>query len=91
MIYTLEGIPSKDTYNIDGQPVQLRIGAGGGNGGGGDEDSEGEGEGEQEQEATTEDTLVVDDILLTKLTLREEHEQKKAAGTVTSPAPRAIT
>lgn len=71
MLYTLEGIPSKDTFSIDGQPIRLRIGGNGGGGAGGEEDSEGEG-GEEggEAEPQAEESIVVDDILLTKLTLR---------------------
>lgn len=99
MLYTLEGIPSKDTLNINGQPIQLRLGESP-SGGDGNEDSEEEGAGENQPEAP-EESLVVDDILLTKLTLRyafwmlailiyyrEEHEEKRAAGNATAPAPR---
>jgi hypothetical protein len=70
MLYTLEGIPSKDTFNIDGQAVRLKLGNGGGGGGGGDDDSEGGEEEGGEEAEVPEETLVVDDILLTKLTLR---------------------
>jgi hypothetical protein len=61
MIFSLDGIPKADTVDIDGKQVTIDIRANGG--GDGDEDDE---------EGPTEDNseVIIDDTLLTRLTLR---------------------
>jgi len=67
MIYSIEGIPRPDSFEVDGQEVRLTIpGANG-------EDEEG-GEAEDEEEAS----IIIDDTLLAKMELREAEKKSKA-------------
>ncbi|MCL4419456.1 hypothetical protein M1146_05135 [Patescibacteria group bacterium] len=60
MIYSIEGIPKPDTVDIDGKQITFDIRAGGQ----GDEE---DGEGEEDDTASE---VIIDDTLLTRLTLR---------------------
>jgi len=78
MIYSIEGIPKPDTVDIDGKQVTFDIRAGG----------QGEGEeeyGEGEDDATSE--VIIDDTLLTRLTLREQDAQAKILNPASSTTP----
>jgi len=73
MIYSLEGFPKIETVNIDGKQVRLNLRPAGG-----DEDEEEAEVGEDDSE------IIIDDTLITRLTLREQDAQAKLLGEASS-------
>lgn len=69
MIYSLDGIPKADTVNIDGKQVTIDIRSNSSNGDGEDEGEEGPAEDNSE--------VIIDDTLLTRLTLRDQDAAAK--------------
>lgn len=70
MIYSLDGIPKADTVDIDGKQVKIDI-----RGRGAEEEEEVE-----DEEGDGESEVIIDDTLLTRLTLREQDAQSKLLG-----------
>jgi len=84
MIYSIEGIPRPDSFEVDGQQVQLTIPAHGG------EDEEG-----GEEEEGGEGSIIIDDTLLAKMELRENEKKAKDPATAEAakvpPSPAKIS
>jgi hypothetical protein len=64
MIYSLDGIPKADTLDIDGKQVTIDIRSNSSGGADGEEDGE---EGPADEDNSE---VIIDDTLLTRLTLR---------------------
>jgi predicted ATP-grasp superfamily ATP-dependent carboligase len=67
MIYSIEGKPRPDTVDIDGKQVTFDIRSG----------SQGDGDEEEGEEDDGTSEVIIDDTLLTRLTLREQDAQAK--------------
>jgi len=83
MIYSIEGIPKPDTLDIDGKEVTIDIRAT--QSGGGEDEEYG---GDEEENASD---LIIDDTLLTRLTLREQAMKDKLSSSTSLSDSRAAT